>query len=223
MSNELKEPIRGMVAIGERIARESDEEHTRARAGELCDLGNDLLLFVNDISDYSELEAGRLQLTEADYSLRDLISENAELARYLLSRQQKTFDLDVSESIPNGLRGDAARLKQMIGIIIANAAETNDASSVKLSVFGKAAEGYAHILVSVRAVVRNEDAQAAAQSAGPEERQHKTSVGMSLVAGLLSLMGSELKTVHSDDDWYENYFEIEQRIVDATPVGRMEG
>ena len=212
-----------MVAIGERIARESGEEHTRARAGELCDLGDDLLLFVNDISDFSELEAGRLQLTEADYSLRGLIAESAELARYLLGRQQKTFELDVSESIPDGLRGDAARLKQMIGIIIANAAEANDASSVKLSVFGKAAEGYAHILVSVRAVVRNEGAQAAAQPAGPEERQHKTSVGMSLVAGLLSLMGSELKTVHSDDDWYENYFEIEQKIVDPTPIGRVEG
>ena len=41
VSRELKEPIHGMVAIGERIARESGEEHARARAGELCDLGND--------------------------------------------------------------------------------------------------------------------------------------------------------------------------------------
>ena len=223
VSRELQEPIRGMVAIGERIAAESAEEHTRARAGELCDLGNDLLHFVNDISDFSELEAGRLQLTKADYSLRDVISENAELAHYLLGRQQKTFSLDVSESLPNGLRGDAARLKQMIGIIIANAAEANDASIVKLSVFGKAAQGSVHLLVSVRATVQGGGTQAAQQPGSSAPRQHHTSVGMSLVAGLLELMGSQLKTVNSDDDWYENYFEIEQEIVDPTPVGRMEG
>ena len=219
VSQEIREPLNEMLDLGKRISSNSSEERTRLDACELYDLGSDLLAYVDDILDYSKLESGNLQLVPANYSLENLIRENAQRAGLQLEKRGLAFDMEASETLPSGLHGDAARLNQVIDIVISHAAEAIDSGGVKLSLFGKASEDKVHLLVSVRTTGQIEDVD---HTQTRQSFSTSGNVSMQLAKGLLSLMDSELKTVHSDDAWREYYFEIEQDITDSTPLGRME-
>lgn len=220
VSREIKEPIREMVDLGGKIARESGEDRVRAYADDLQEAGGSLLLLIDGIADYSELETGEMKLASAGYSLKRLLLDVVDGVRSLTGGQQVAFELDVSEMLPDGLRGDEDRLKRVIGNLLVIGAAKVGAGSVKLSVYGKAFGEKAHLLVSVKAVCPD-GAGADAEGRVSFTSASMVDIGMDLAAGLLGLMGSELKEVHSNGRWAEYYFEVEQDIVDATAVGEI--
>lgn len=220
ISQEVRAPLSEIVGLGERIAAESDDEAIRAYARELCGSGDELLMFVDEILDYSGLEAGRIRLSPVDYSLKTVIKETSEQARMMLEKRGLSFDLDVSPSLPSWLSGDSLRLKQVVCEIVISASDAIESGNVRLSVFGKVSDGKAHMLISVRATESGDGEGSAARGlSGQSAFDDGAGARMSLVSGLLELMGSELKVVQSNDDWHECYFEIDQDVVDVTPVG----
>lgn len=218
VSQEVQEPLRAMLGLGGRIAEESNEEQTREHAKELCAQGRELLAFVNGMLDYSKLEAGGVSLVDADYSLRSMIASVCERARLLTAERGLQFEMDVEPGLPRVLRGDGKRLEEVMYAVVACQADAVEEGSVKLSVFGRGMGEKAHILVSVRSV---ETVNAGERVRAREETREHARVRMSLAAGLLKLMGSEFKEVQSDGGWHECYFEIEQGVVDAGPVGEV--
>ncbi len=229
MSQEAQGPIREMLDLNDRILAESGEERIRAYAAELRSAGDSLVAFVDSILDYSELEAGRLRLAPANYALNQLLADTVGDVGPLMKRRGLTFELEASPDIPNGLHGDGVRLKQAIDGLLVAGANALDSGSVKLSLFGKTGPGTVHLLVSVRAAQGDATEPANAQPSdrhawpGIDAKGAGKGVGMGLVVGLLSLMDSELKLVQSNGAWYECYFEVDQAVVDATPVGAIEG
>ena len=125
----------------------------------------------------------------------------------------------MTESIPDKLLGDAVRLKEVIVSLMADALHRSSQGSVKLSVFGKVLGEAAHLLVSIRFVPENEMPSGKL----PERDTGPAFPGLDLeIAGnLLAFMDSGLKSVPSSDTWQEVYFEMDQRIADPAPVGRI--
>lgn len=235
MSQEIRAPINEMLGLTDLIIEESGEESIREHADDLRRTGDGLLMLVDSILDYSELEAGRVQLVLANYSLKELLCNAVEETKLLLTRRRLAFELDVAATTPDGLLGDAYRLRQVIENLIINGAQSIETGSVTLSVFSKAHEGKVHLLVSVKAIEQGADEESGIEATGSGTEDEGqliwlvtgddgtgAGVSMSFATGLLSLMGSELKTVRSNNASHECYFEIEQEIVDATPVGEVE-
>ncbi len=228
MSHEIRTPINAVLGLDTMILRESKEDQIRAYARDIKSAGSMLLSLVNTVLDFSKLEAGKMELVPAEYSLRSLINDLRTIIRPRLDEHHLEFEIDVTESIPDRLYGDDVRLKQIIMNLLTNAAKYTEKGKVRLGIYGKQKdEETLHLLISVKDSgmgIRKDDLKKLTERFAriDEERNRKvegTGIGMNLVGGLLELMDSELRVASIYGRGSDFYFEVDQKIVDPTPIG----
>src|ERR1700688_3594665 len=93
-----------------------------------------LLSVINDILDFSKMEAGKLELDPIDFNLRDAIGDTANAVA--LRAHQKGLELivDVGAAVPQSLRGDPGRLRQILVNLLGNAIKFTPQGEVLLRV-----------------------------------------------------------------------------------------
>ncbi|MCR5452692.1 MAG: response regulator, partial [Lachnospiraceae bacterium] len=228
MSHEIRTPINTVLGLDTMILRESKDKVVRGYAKDIKIAGNMLLSLINSILDFSKLEAGRMELVPVEYSLKNLVRESISIVKPKIENKNLELIIDVTSKIPDKLYGDDVRLKQIIINILTNAVKYTEEGSVRLGIFGTVKdENIVHLLVSVKDTgigIKPEDQERMFQrfSRVDESRNHHvegTGLGMDLVTGLLSLMDSELKVASVYGEGSDFYFEIEQKILDPTPIG----
>src|SRR6202166_3678438 len=98
-----------------------------------------LLSVINDILDFSKMEAGKLELDPIDFNLRDAIGDTANAVA--LRAHQKGLELivDVGAAVPQSLRGDPGRLRQILVNLLGNAIKFTRHGEVALRVTAEAA------------------------------------------------------------------------------------
>lgn len=230
MSHEIRTPINAVLGFDTMIIRESKDKHIRTYAQEIKSAGNMLLSLINGILDFSKLEAGKMELVEADYSLSQMLFDVRNVTKARMEAKNLEYIFDISSEIPDKLYGDDIRLKQIIVNLLTNAAKYTESGSVKLSVYGKPMDDKVHMLISVRDTgigIREEDrAKLTERFSRLDENRNRniegTGIGISLVCGLLELMDSELQVISTYGEGSEFYFELEQKVVDPTPIGEID-
>jgi CheY-like chemotaxis protein len=95
--------------------------------------GNSLLTILNDILDYSKLEAGRIELEVAPFELRECVNDALDL--FAANARGKNIHLDstIAARVPDWVAGDATRLRQILANLLGNAIKFTDAGEVKVS------------------------------------------------------------------------------------------
>src|SRR5204862_4845133 len=93
-----------------------------------------LLTVINDILDFSKIEAGKLELVPADFSLREGLGDT--LKGLALRAHEKGLELAcrVAPDVPDGLRGDLHRLRQIVVNLVGSAVKFTDRGEVVLEV-----------------------------------------------------------------------------------------
>ncbi len=230
MSHEIRTPINTIIGLNTMILRESKEPVTKSYAKSVNSASNMLLSLINGILDMSKIEADKMELVPEEYSLKQLVTDIINMVKTRTEFDRLEFFCEVSETIPDKLYGDKVRLKQVIINLITNAAKYTDEGNVKLSIYGKSHDGKVHLLISVKDTgigIREEDLGKLTErfSRFDEKRNHSiegTGIGLNLVTGILRLMDSELRVVSQYGEGSEFYFEVEQEVVDETPVGQID-
>ena len=224
MSREVIVPIRAMLEHADAIERESTEEAVRAHAGEIKNAGRDVLILVDEIITTSHLHAGDITVTPRAYSLKTLVSDVTKAAMPEMREKDLAMKVSVSPAIPDALRGDDEKLRQILNDLLFNAAKFTASGSVTLSVFGKAEGGRAHLLFSVKDTGGGIDGELDEDFSGMAGTgaMDSTGVGLSLVNALLKLMGSRLQLVTAVGEGCEFYFELDQEVIDPTPIGTVD-
>nr|MCR5101314.1 response regulator [Butyrivibrio sp.] len=231
MSHEIRTPINTILGLDTMILRESTEGSVRRYAKDIKSAGDMLLSIINSILDFSKLEAGKMELVPAEYSLKKLIHDVHIMIN--TRARQKNLDLvmDISERIPDKLYGDDVRLKQIIINLLTNAIKYTESGSIRLGIYGKeSADNNIHLLVSVRdtgmGLKEDEKDKLFERFSRLDENKNRniegTGLGMSLVSGLLELMNSQLKVASIYGNGSDFYFEVEQKIIDKTPIGKVD-
>ena len=80
-----------------------------------------LMALVDDLLDLSKIEVGKLSLNAADFRLRELVGRVVELLRLRADSQGLALELEIEEGLPDALRGDSARLRQVLLNLVGNA------------------------------------------------------------------------------------------------------
>lgn len=231
MSHEIRTPINTIIGLNTMILRETREPVVKSYARSVKNASNMLLSLINGILDMSKIEADKMELVPEEYSLKQLLTDIISMVKTRTEFEERLeFQCEVSESVPDKLYGDQIRLKQVIINLITNAAKYTDEGSVKLSVFGKLHDGQVHLLISVRDTgigLKEEDLSKLSERfvRFDEQRNHSvegTGIGLNLVNSILGLMDSELHVVSKYGEGSEFYFEVEQDVVDETPVGQID-
>lgn len=134
ISHELRTPMSGVLGMTELLLLSDLENPYRENVQLIKDSAMSLLSVLNQIIDYSKLEASTLKIREVDFRLEDLVTG-------VLSQYEKTVDAkgvkleySISSEVPGWVRGDSAKIRQVVGNLINNAVKFTRAGQVMVDI-----------------------------------------------------------------------------------------
>ncbi|MEX0304537.1 MAG: ATP-binding protein, partial [Leisingera sp.] len=144
MSHEIRTPMNGVLGMLRSLSDDelSPRQMERLRAALVS--GQNLLKILNDILDYSKIESGALQAEEAVFSLLELVRDIVVLLRPGADAKGVHLWLDAPKDLPDVVRGDAAKLRQILFNLLSNALKFTSEGEVILRVRANGGTGSGH-------------------------------------------------------------------------------
>jgi signal transduction histidine kinase/DNA-binding response OmpR family regulator len=140
MSHEIRTPMNGVVGMAELLCDTTLTEEQRLFAETIRSSGEALLVIINDILDYSKIEAERLTLRPEPFDLERTIHEVTMLLQPRAREKGIDLMIDFDMFLPTRFVGDPGRLRQVLTNLIGNAVKFTEAGHVLTRVVGIEAE-----------------------------------------------------------------------------------
>ncbi|MCE5185155.1 MAG: response regulator [Planctomycetaceae bacterium] len=122
MSHEIRTPMNAIMGFGELLAvDEALGEEQLSYARMICNSSRNLLTLINDVLDYSKMEAGKMEIHSAACRIDEVLSEIESMLRPQAIAKQITFDVLQCDFVPETLYIDAIRVRQCLTNLINNA------------------------------------------------------------------------------------------------------
>ncbi len=138
MSHEIRTPMNGVLGMTELLI-DSGLSARQYRLAETAHHSAETLLgVINDILDFSKIEAGKLQLSDEDFELRRLLEGALELVAQQSRRKGLELVPDLPPDLPQSVRGDPLRLRQVLVNLLGNAVKFTERGEVCLRVTSEA-------------------------------------------------------------------------------------
>lgn len=134
MSHEIRTPMNGILGNAQLLGMTTLNDEQAEYARVISASGEALLAIINDILDYSKIEAGKLRLENAPFDLAGLLGDIEQLFVARIREQAVRYECACAPEIPARLIGDAIRLRQILINLVGNAFKFTHEGSIRLSV-----------------------------------------------------------------------------------------
>lgn len=235
MSHEIRTPINTIMGMNEMIMREDatgvPKSYFMSMINYALDIKNateSLLGLINDLLDISKIESGKMHLVEQEYDVATMLRSIVSMIRVRSTEKELTFDVVIDDMLPKRLYGDDGKIKQIVLNILTNAVKYTEIGGFVLTVSMDSRENDdASLRFSVKDTgigVKEEDLDKlfTAYERLDEERNsgiQGTGLGLDISKKFSELMGGQLWCESVYGEGSEFIFTVNQRIVDATPMG----
>lgn len=226
MSHELRTPINAIIGNSRFIINETKESSTLEYAVYAEASGKTLISLVNDILDYTEIEAGKLVLQRDPYSLLSVIRDLQMYSEYNARQKELMFKLKVDEKLPRTLIGDSTRLMQILFNLLSNALKYTEKGWIEIR-FGweetSDKKGIMHVKVADSGIgMTEQQLESIAESFTQVQNTNQgLGLGLTIVTRLLHIMGSELKIESTLGEGSTFSFSLPLDVEDAAPIGEI--
>jgi len=134
ISHEIRTPMNAIMGLTHLTLRDTSDPEQQARLAKVVDAAQHLLSIINDVLDLSKIEAGKLPLEKADFSLGHIIKT----VRSLIAERADAKSLSIVEEIdprlPPFLNGSPVRLQQILLNFLSNAVKFTEQGKISISV-----------------------------------------------------------------------------------------
>ena len=228
MSHAIRTPVNTITAMNSLILRDSTDPGMLDHAADIRNAVSSLLSIMDDILDFSSIEAGKIQIVPAPYDLSSLINDCYNMIIMRAQSKGLAFRVENNRDIPSRLMGDEMRIRQVIINLLTNAVKYTRKGEVNFRIdYQKLSEENINLIICVKDTgigIRPENMdQLFVSYERMDEKKNRgiegTGLGLSITRQLVELMNGQVAVESEYGKGSAFTVTLPQKVVVAEPIG----
>ncbi|MEG4912817.1 ATP-binding protein [Microcoleus sp. B7-D4] len=207
MSHELRTPLNGILGYSQIMERDQTTTPKQKDAIHIIhQCGSHLLTLINDILDISKIEASKMELDSSSFNFSSFLIGVVEMCRIRAEQKEITFSYQVLNQLPNAVKADEKRLRQVLINLLGNAIKFTEKGGVifKVGVIATGEDSEQSQLTKIRFHIQDTGIGMAPeqlekiflpfeQVGNSQRKAEGTGLGLAIAQKIVQLMGGEIK------------------------------